>query len=155
MTETAAKRKRPNYGIDAPAAVRNLILGGFAALVLAVILYLFDWGLTRMATASPSGGWRSQLEGLGQQRRQAFLSPSFCSDRRCRLEASETLRMDGACWPGMAITGWKASRVGTAPLKRSIADKSEADSDCRFAHGRLEGTFNQCPARHRIEVPLP
>jgi hypothetical protein len=37
MTETAAKRKRPNYGIDAPTAVRNLIVVGAAALVLAVV----------------------------------------------------------------------------------------------------------------------
>jgi len=55
MTETAAKQKRPNYGIDAPGAVRNLILGGAAALVLAVVSYLLDWGLTRMATGVAIG----------------------------------------------------------------------------------------------------
>ncbi len=58
MTETAAKRKRPNYGIDAPGAVRNLILGGAAALVLAMVSYLLDWGLTRMATGIAIG-WLS------------------------------------------------------------------------------------------------
>src|SRR5262245_35277847 len=58
MTEIAAKRKRPNYGIDAPTVVRNLILGGAAALVLAVVSYLLDWQLTRMATVI-SIGWLS------------------------------------------------------------------------------------------------
>ena len=62
MTEIAAKQKRPNYGIDAPTAVRNLILGGAAALLLAVVSYLLDWGLTRMATSIAIsclffGGW--------------------------------------------------------------------------------------------------
>ena len=52
----------PNYGIDAPGAVRNLILGGAAALVLAVLSYLLDWALTRMATGIAIGwlfiaGW--------------------------------------------------------------------------------------------------
>ena len=47
---------------DAPAAVRNLILGCAAALVLAVVSYLFDWGLTRMSTCVAIGwqviaGW--------------------------------------------------------------------------------------------------
>ncbi|CAN5240115.1 class I SAM-dependent methyltransferase [soil metagenome] len=50
MTETATRQNRPNYGIDAPGAVRNLIFGGAAALVLAVASYLLDWGLTRPAT---------------------------------------------------------------------------------------------------------
>jgi hypothetical protein len=43
MTETAAKRTRSNYGIDAPTAVRNLILGGVVALVLAAVSNLLDW----------------------------------------------------------------------------------------------------------------
>jgi len=78
MTETAAKRKRPNYGIDAPTVVRNLILVGAAALVLAVVSYLLDWRpLTRMATGLTIGCligagwmvWGSKVEKLRERDR--------------------------------------------------------------------------------------
>ena len=96
MTETAAKRKRPNYGIDAPTAVRNLILGGAAALVLAVVSYLLDWGLTRMATGRRHRvAVLRRLDGLGQQGRQAVVRATACSTastcgatRRCSTSAA-------------------------------------------------------------------
>jgi hypothetical protein len=46
-------RRQPRQGGDA-----KLILGGAAALLLAVVSYLHDWGLTRMA-AGIAIGWLS------------------------------------------------------------------------------------------------
>ena len=57
MTETAAKRKRPNYGIDAPTVVRNLILGGAAAGPLAAgpLQSTADRALVGSARDRPAG----------------------------------------------------------------------------------------------------
>ena len=100
MTETAANRKRPNYGIDAPTVVRNLVLGGAAALVLAVVSYLLDWRpLTRMATGLTIGCligagwmvWGSKVEKLRE--RDRLLDG-------LGLRGREEL-LDGGCGPGL------------------------------------------------------
>jgi SAM-dependent methyltransferase len=63
MSEPPPRAKRPDYGIDAPGAVRNLAIGGAAALVLAVVAFALGWApLPRMATGAAIGclfgaGW--------------------------------------------------------------------------------------------------
>jgi hypothetical protein len=63
MSKPVAKAKRPDYGIDAPGAVRNLAIGGAAALVLAAAAFPLGWApLARMATGAAIGclfsaGW--------------------------------------------------------------------------------------------------
>ena len=43
MSEPPPRAKRPDYGIDAPGAVRNLAIGGAAALVLFAVAFPLGW----------------------------------------------------------------------------------------------------------------
>jgi arsenite methyltransferase len=110
MTETAAKQKRPNYGIDAPVAVRNLILGGVGALVLAVASYFFDWGLTRMATSIAIGwlavaGWMVWDSKVGKLWSRDRLLDGLA------LRGDETV-LDVGCGRGLLLIG-AAKRLTT------------------------------------------
>src|ERR1700677_1673734 len=103
LTETAAMRKRPNYGIDAPTAVRNLILGGAAALVLALVSYLCDWGLTRMATGIGIGwlaiaGWMVWDSKVGKLWSRDRLLDGLA------LRGDETV-LDVGCGRGLLLIG--------------------------------------------------
>jgi 2-polyprenyl-3-methyl-5-hydroxy-6-metoxy-1,4-benzoquinol methylase len=103
MTETAAKRKRPNYGIDAPAAVRNLILLGAAALVLAVVSYRLDWGLTSMLTIVAIGwliiaGWMIWDSKVGKLWSRDRLLDGLA------LRGDETV-LDVGCGRGLLLIG--------------------------------------------------
>ena len=103
MIETVAKRKRPNYGIDAPTAVRNLILGGAAALVLAVVSYVFDWGLTRMAGVV-AGAW---LFFAGWMVWDSKVGKLWARDRvldGLKLRGDETV-LDVGCGRGLLLIG--------------------------------------------------
>lgn len=57
MSEPTAKAKRPDYGIDAPVAVRNLALGGAAALGLAVVAHALHWAHVARMAAPVAIGW--------------------------------------------------------------------------------------------------
>ena len=63
MSEPPPRAKRPDYGLDAPGVVRNLAIGGAAALVLAAAAFPLGWApLARMATGAAIGclfgaGW--------------------------------------------------------------------------------------------------
>jgi len=110
MTEAAAKRKRPNYGIDAPTAVRNLILGGAAALVLALVSYRLDWGLTRMATGIAIGwlaiaGWMVWDSKVGKLWSRDRLLDGL------HLRGDETV-LDVGCGRGLLLVG-AAKRLTT------------------------------------------
>jgi SAM-dependent methyltransferase len=74
MSEPAAKAKRPDYGIDAPVAVRNLAIGGVAALVLFAVSFSLGWApLARMSTGAAIGslfgaGWMVWDSKVGKVR---------------------------------------------------------------------------------------
>ena len=56
MSEPPPRAKRPDYGLDAPGVVRNLAIGGAAALVLAAAAFPLGWApLARMATGATIG----------------------------------------------------------------------------------------------------
>ena len=110
MTETAPKRKRPNYGIDAPGAVHNLILGGVAAFVLAVVSYLLDWGLTRMLACVAIGwliiaGWMIWDSKVGKLSARDRLLDGL------KLRGDETV-LDVGCGRGLLLIG-AAKRLTT------------------------------------------
>lgn len=57
MSEPTAKAERPDYGIDAPGAVRNLAIGGAAALGLMVVALALHWAKVARMAAPIAIGW--------------------------------------------------------------------------------------------------
>jgi SAM-dependent methyltransferase len=156
MTESAAKRNRPNYGIDAPGAVRNLILGGVAALVLAVVSYLLDWGLTRMATAIGLGwlfiaGWMVWDSKVGKL---------WARDRlldRLKLRGDERV-LDVGCGRGLLLIG-AARRLTTGKAVGVDIWKAEDLSGNRpeatLDNARLEGVAERVEVKEGDARRLP
>ncbi|HEV3261195.1 MAG TPA: class I SAM-dependent methyltransferase [Gemmataceae bacterium] len=74
MSAPPPRAKRPDYGIDAPGAVRNLAIGGAAALVLAAAAFPLGWApLARMAIGCLFGAgwmvWGSKVEKVRERDR--------------------------------------------------------------------------------------
>ncbi len=157
MTETAAKRKRPNYGIDAPTVVRNLILGGAAALVLAVVSYLLDWWpLTRMATGLTIGCligagwmvWGSKVEKLRERDR---LLDGLA------LRGDETV-LDVGCGRGLLLIG-AAKRLTTGKAVGvdiwQAEDLSGNRPEATQENARLEGVSDRVEVKDGDARRLP
>jgi arsenite methyltransferase len=156
MTEIAAKRTRPNYGIDAPTAVRNLILGGAAALVLAVLSYLLDWGLTRMATVVGSvwlffAGWMIWDSKVGKL---------WSRDRvldGLKLRGDETV-LDVGCGRGLLLIG-AAKRLTTGKAVGvdiwNVQDLSGNRPEATLENARLEGVAERVEVKDGDARRLP
>ena len=157
MTETAAKRKRPNYGIDAPTVVRNLILVGAAALVLAVVSYLLDWRpLTRMATGLTIGCligagwmvWGSKVEKLRERDR---LLDGLA------LRGDETV-LDVGCGRGLLLIG-AAKRLTTGKAVGvdiwQAEDLSGNRPEATLENARLEGVAERVEVKDGDARRLP
>jgi arsenite methyltransferase len=156
MTETAAERKRPNYGIDAPGAVRNLILGGVAGLVLAVVSYLFDWGLTRMATGIGIGwlllaGWMVWDSKVGKLWSRDRLLDGI------HLRGDETV-LDVGCGRGLLLIG-AAKRLTTGKAVGvdiwNTEDLSGNRPEATLENARLEGVAERVEVKDGDARRLP
>jgi ubiquinone/menaquinone biosynthesis C-methylase UbiE len=157
MSETAAKRKRPNYGIDAPAVVRNLILVGAAALVLVVVSYLLDWRpLIRMATSISVGCligagwmvWGSKVEKLRERDR---LLDGLA------LRGDETV-LDVGCGRGLLLIG-AARRLTTGKAVGVdiwlAEDLSGNRPEATLENARLEGVAERVEVKDGDARRLP
>jgi len=157
MTETAARRKRPNYGIDAPTVVRNVLLGGAAALVLAVVSYLLDWPpLTRMATGLTIGCligagwmvWGSKVEKLRERDR---LLDGLA------LRGDETV-LDVGCGRGLLLIG-AAKRLTTGKAVGvdiwQAEDLSGNRPEATLENARLEGVTERVEVKDGDARRLP
>ena len=156
MTETAAKRKRPNYGIDAPTAIRNLILGGAAALVLAVVSYLFDWGVTRIATGIAIGwlaiaGWMVWDSKVGKLWARDRLLDGLA------LRGDETV-LDVGCGRGLLLIG-AAKRLTTGMAVGvdiwQAEDLSGNRPEATLENARLEGVAERVEVKDGDARRLP
>ena len=157
MTETAAKRKRPNYGIDAPTVVRNLILVGAAALVLAVVSYLLDWRpLTRMATGLTIGcllgaGWMVWGSKVGKLRERDRLLDGLA------LRGDETV-LDVGCGRGLLLIG-AAKRLTTGKAVGvdiwQAEDLSGNRPEATLENARLEGVAERVEVKDGDARRLP
>src|SRR5439155_7209647 len=96
MSEAPPRAKRPDYGIDAPGVVRNLAVGGAAALVLAAAAFPLGWApLARMATGAAIGClfgagwmvWGSKVEKV-RERGRLLDSLPWRGARRCSTSAA-------------------------------------------------------------------
>jgi arsenite methyltransferase len=156
MTETAAQRKRPDYGIDAPGAVRNLILGGAAALVLAVVSYFCDWGLTRMAT-SFAVAW---LAVAGWMVWDSKVGKLWSRDRLLdglHLRGDETV-LDVGCGRGLLLIG-AAKRLTTGKAVGAdiwnTEDLSGNRPEATLENARLEGVAERVEVKDGDARRLP
>jgi arsenite methyltransferase len=151
----AARRKRPNYGIDAATVVRNLILGGAAALVLAVVSYLLDWRpLTRMATGLTLGClsgagcmvWGSKVEKLRERDR---LLDGLA------LRGDETV-LDVGCGRGLLLIGG-AKRLTTGKVVGvdiwQAEDLSGNRPEATLENARLEGVAERVEVKDGVTCP--
>jgi len=156
MTETAAERKRPNYGIDAPGAVRNLVVGGVAALVLAVVSCHFDWGLTRMAIAIAIG-W---LGVAGWMVWDSMVGKLWSRDRLLdglHLRGDETV-LDVGCGRGLLLIG-AAKRLTTGKAVGvdiwQAEDLSGNRPEATQENARLEGVSDRVEVKDGDARRLP
>jgi arsenite methyltransferase len=156
MTETAAMRKRPNYGIDAPVAVRNLIVGGAAALVLAVVSHFFDWGLTRMAIGIGIGwlamaGWMVWDSKVGKLWSRDRLLDGL------HLRGDETV-LDVGCGRGLLLIG-AAKRLTTGKAVGvdiwQAEDLSGNRPEATLENARLEGVAERVEVKDGDARRLP
>jgi arsenite methyltransferase len=156
MTETAAKQKRPNYGIDAPGAVRNLTFGGAAALVLAVLSYFFDWGLTRMGTGIAIAwlgiaGWMVWDSKVGKLWSRDRLLDGL------RMRGDETV-LDVGCGRGLLLIG-AAKRLTTGKAVGvdiwQTEDLSGNRPEATLENARLEGVAERVEVKDGDARRLP
>ncbi len=156
MPETPAKQKRPNYGIDAPGAVRNFILGGVAALVLAMLSYVFDWGLTRMASVV-AGAWLFFAAWMIWDSKVGKL---WARDRvldGLKLRGEETV-LDVGCGRGLLLIG-AAKRLTTGKAVGvdiwNVEDLSGNRPEATLENARLEGVAQRVEVKDGDARRLP
>ena len=148
MSEPAAKAKRPDYGIDAPGAVRNLAIGGAAALVLAAAAFHLGWApLVRMATGAAIGclfsaGWMVWGSKVGKVRGRDRLLDSL------PWQGDEAV-LDVGCGRGLLLIG-AAKRLTTGKAVGvdiwQAEDLSGNRPEATQENARLEGVSD------RVEV---
>ena len=160
MTEAAVKPKRPDYGIDAPGAVRNLAIGGCALLVVAVLSHFLGWGMTRMASRLGIGwlliaGWMVWDSKFGQVRERERLLDLLTWTGRERV-------LEVGCGRGLLLVG-AAKRL--TPGEGSAAgidlwqkeDLSGNRPEATLENARLEGVAERVEVRtaDMRQMPFP
>jgi hypothetical protein len=160
MSETAAKRKRPDYGIDAPTEVRNLILGGAAALVLALVSFLLNWGLTRMATVIGIGYlilagwmvWGSKVKENPMSRGAARI-PSIVG-HEVRPAKLNDLRGNDRASPGLADRACQDRVTSGMSNKNAVKWLADASSPAQTVGGRSRTKLRTRPNELVTGVPV-
>ncbi|HEX4795565.1 MAG TPA: class I SAM-dependent methyltransferase [Humisphaera sp.] len=157
MSEPPSKAKRPDYGIDAPAAVRNLAIGGAAALVLAAVARALHWApVARMAGSfAISGlfmaGWMVWDGKVGKARGRDRLLDSLL------WRGDETV-LDVGCGRGLLLIG-AAKRLTTGKAIGvdiwQAADLSGNHPDAARENARLEGVSDRVEVKDGDARRLP
>jgi arsenite methyltransferase len=156
MPTPLAKQNRPNYGIDAPGAVRNLLLGGLALLGLAVASYLFDWGLTRMASIVGMGwlglaGWMIWDSKVGKLWSRDLILDGL------QLRSDESV-LDVGCGRGLLLIG-AAKRLTTGKAVGvdiwNTKDLSGNRPEATLENARLEGVTERVEVKDGDARRLP
>jgi arsenite methyltransferase len=157
MSEPTPRAKSPDYGIDAPGAVRNLAIGGTAALVLAIVAFALGWRpLVRMATGAAIGSlfgvswmvWDSKVGKL-QGRDQLLNSLLWRGDEAV---------LDVGCGRGLLLIG-AAKRLTTGKAVGVDIWQSEDLSGNRpeatLENARLEGVSDRVEVKDGDARRLP
>jgi len=148
MSEPPPRAKRPDYGLDAPGVVRNLAIGGAAALVLAAAAFPLGWvPLARMAAGVGIGWlflagwmvWGSKVEKV-RERDQLLDSLAWRGDEAV---------LDVGCGRGLLLIG-AAKRLTTGKAVGvdiwQAEDLSGNRPEATQENARLEGVSD------RVEV---
>src|SRR6516165_4103187 len=157
MSEAAARAKRPDYGIDAPGAVRNLAIGGAAALVLTAVALALGWAqVARMATPVAIGwlciaGWMVWDSKVGKVRERERLLDSL------PWRGDEAV-LDVGCGRGLLLIG-AAKRLTTGKAVGvdiwQAEDLSGNRPEATLENARLEGVADRVEVRDGDARRLP
>jgi ubiquinone/menaquinone biosynthesis C-methylase UbiE len=157
MSEPTANAKRPDYGIDAPGAVRNLAIGGAAALVLTVVALALGLAqVARMATPVAIGwlciaGWMVWDSKVGKVRGRDRLLDSL------PWRGDEAV-LDVGCGRGLLLIG-AARRLTTGKAVGvdiwQAADLSSNRPEGTLENARLEGVADRIEVRDGDARRLP
>ena len=157
MSEPPPRAKRPDYGIDAPGVVRNLAIGGAAALVLTAVALALGWApLARMATGAAigclfgAGGmvWGSKVEKVRERDRLLDSLP---------WRGDEAV-LDVGCGRGLLLIG-AARRLTTGKAVGvdiwQAADLSGNRPEATLENARPEGVADRVEVRDGDARRLP
>ena len=157
MSEPPPRAKRPDYGIDAPGAVRNLAIGGAAALVLAIVAFPLGWAsLARMATRVAIGclfgaGWMVWGSKVGKVWGRDRLLDSL------PWRGDEAV-LDVGCGRGLLLIG-AAKRLTTGKAVGvdiwQAADLSGNRPEATRENARLEGVSDRVEVKDGDARRLP
>ena len=157
MSEPPPRAKRPDYGIDAPRAVRKLAIGGAAALALAAAAFPLGWALlARMATGAAIGClfgagwmvWGSKVEKV-RERDRLLDSLAWRGDEAV---------LDVGCGRGLLLIG-AAKRLTTGKAVGvdiwQAEDLSGNRPEATQENARLEGVSDRVEVKDGDARQLP
>lgn len=165
MEKPAQARSRPDYGIDAPGAVRNLFIAGSVALLVSVMAYsgVFPWpDLARFLKRMGAG---AAVGGLGMGCYMLYSSKFGKVPERERLlnlipwRGDETV-LDVGCGRGVMLIG-AAKRLTTGTAAGidiwQTEDLSGNHPDAVLENARLEGVADRVTAltADMRQIPFP
>ena len=155
MPDTA-NQARPDYGIDAPGAVRNLFLGGGALLIVAALSYVFEWEFTRLACVVGIGwlgmaGWMVWDSKVGKLWSRDHVLDGLA------LRGDETV-LDVGCGRGLLLIG-AAKRLTTGKAVGvdiwNVEDLSGNSREATLENARLEGVATRVEVKDGDARRLP
>ena len=157
MSEPPPRAKRPDYGLDAPGVVRNLAIGGAAALVLAAAAFPLGWvPLARMAAGAAIGClfgagwmvWGSKVEKV-RERDRLLDSLAWRGDEAV---------LDVGCGRGLLLIG-AAKRLTTGKAVGvdiwQAEDLSGNRPEATQENARLEGVSDRVEVKDGDARRLP
>jgi len=157
MSEPPPRAKRPDYGLDAPGVVRNLAIGGAAALVLAAAAFPLGWvPLARMATGAAIGclfgaGWMVWGSKVEKARERDRLLDSLA------WRGDEAV-LDVGCGRGLLLIG-AAKRLTTGKAVGvdiwQAEDLSGNRPEATQENARLEGVSDRVEVKDGDARRLP
>jgi len=157
MSEPPPRAKRPDYGIDAPGVVRNLALGGAAALVLTAVALALGWAqVARMATPVAIGWlgiagwmvWGSKVEKVRGRDRLLDSLPWRGDEAVLDVGCGRGLLLIGAA---KRLTTGKAVGVDIWQAEDLSGNRPEATQE----NARLEGVSDRVEVKDGDARRLP
>ncbi|MDX6693265.1 MAG: hypothetical protein QOF02_868 [Blastocatellia bacterium] len=164
MSDTATTTKRANYGIDAPAVLRNLLLCGVGAILLGSVVYALRERLPRgLSTSLANTGWWAG--GSLVLTALVMLWGSRVGKLRLRDKLLDSLALDGGeqvldvgCGHGLMLIG-AAKRLTTGKATGvdiwQKEDQAGNSPKATLANALAEGVADRVELKHADARELP